>query len=417
LIGSGSPETKLSAQAVYQYCAAAFSQINLAGKKVLAVIPDQTRTAPIDLLFRTVCQLLNEQVAQLDFMIALGTHPPMAQAAIYERVGLTATEHRQKFSRVRFFNHDWHNPQELAEIGTISDSEMAHLSQGLLNEKVTITLNKKVLEYDLLLLIGPTYPHEVVGFSGGNKYLFPGIAGQAIIDVFHWLGALITNRAIIGKKETAVRQVIDRAAAMVPVARLGINLVVKGPDLMGLYIGEPETAWRAAADLSARVHVVYTERTYPTVLSCAPAMYTDLWTGGKCMYKLEPVVADGGELIIFAPHIREVSVTHGTMLTQIGYHVRDYFLRQWDKFSHFPGGVLAHSTHVKGAGSFANGIERPRIRVTLATGIPREICQQINLGYRDPQSITIEEWRRRPDTLVVAKAGEILYKPSFEIDQ
>jgi len=417
LIGSGSPEAKLSTQAVYQYCAEAFSQINLAGKKVLAVIPDQTRTAPIDLLFRTVCQLLNEQVAQLDFMIALGTHPPMAQAAIYERVGLTVTEHRQKFSRVRFFNHDWHNPQELAEIGTISDSEMAHLSQGLLNEKVTITLNKKALEYDLLLLIGPTYPHEVVGFSGGNKYLFPGIAGQAIIDVFHWLGALITNRAIIGKKETAVRQVIDRAAAMVPVARLGINLVVKGPDLMGLYIGEPETAWRAAADLSARVHVVYTERTYPTVLSCAPAMYTDLWTGGKCMYKLEPVVADGGELIIFAPHIREVSVTHGTMLTQIGYHVRDYFLRQWDKFSHFPGGVLAHSTHVKGAGSFANGIEYPRIRVTLATGIPRETCQQINLGYRDPQSITIEEWRRRPDTLVVAKAGEILYKPSFEIDQ
>jgi hypothetical protein len=146
------------------------------------------------------------------------------------------------------------------------------------------------------------------------------------------------------------------------------------------------------------------------VLAQAPEMYTDLWTGGKCMYKLEPVVADGGELIIYAPHISEVSPVHGKLLLQIGYHVRDYFLKQWDKFKDYPGGILAHSTHIKGAGQFVNGIEQPRIKVSLATGIPEETCRKINLGYLNPDSIKVDDWKNRDDVLYVPKAGEILYR-------
>jgi nickel-dependent lactate racemase len=286
------------------------------------------------------------------------------------------------------------------------------ISGGLMNEPVAITMNKLVLEYDVQVIVGPVFPHEVVGFSGGNKYLFPGIAGKEIIDMFHWLGALITNPAIIGKKKTPVREVVDRAARMVPVRRLCFSMVVLGHDLAGLFFGTPEEAWEKAADLSRNLHIIYKDHPFRSVLSCAPEMYDDLWVGGKCMYKLEPVVADGGELIIYAPHITEISATHGAIIRQIGYHTRDYFLKQPSKFRHIPGGVKAHSTHVRGIGTYEEGIESPRIDVILATGIPELICREINLGYRDPASINPEEWQNREEEgyLYVPKAGEVLYR-------
>ena len=143
-----------------------------------------------------------------------------------------------------------------------------------------------------------------------------------------------------------------------------------------------------------------------------PTMYDDIWTAAKGMYKLEPVIADGGEVIVYAPHIDEISYTHGAILDEIGYHVRDYFLKQWDRFKEYPGGVLAHSTHLRGIGTFDDGIERPRIRVTLATRIPRERCERLNLGYLDPDTIDLDDWRGRENEglLLVPKAGEMLYR-------
>ncbi len=363
-------------------------------------------------MFRSVYQLLAQRVEKLDFIVALGTHPPLSDAAIYRRVGITAEEHRQKYSKAHFFNHHWKDPRQLAVAGIIREEEVAQISRGLMREPVKVTINKMVYDYDLLLIIGPTFPHEVVGFSGGNKYLFPGIAGQEIIDMFHWLGALITNPSIIGTRNTPVRQVVDRAAQLLPMERICMSLVVKGSDLVGLYIGTPEKAWSAAADLSDKLHIIYKDHPFQAVLSRAPAMYDDLWTGGKCMYKLEPVVAAGGELIIYAPHIKEVSVTHGEIIEEIGYHVRDYFVKQPGKFAGVPGGVLAHSTHVKGIGTYENGVETPRVKVTLATQIPEAVCKRINLDYRHPDSIRIEEWENLEDEgiLCVPKAGEMLYR-------
>jgi nickel-dependent lactate racemase len=152
------------------------------------------------------------------------------------------------------------------------------------------------------------------------------------------------------------------------------------------------------------------------VLSIMPEMYDDLWTAAKGMYKLEPAVADGGEVVIYAPHITEVSYTHGAIIDEVGYHCRDYFLKQWARFGHYPGGVLAHSTHVKGLGAYdaATGVETPRIRVTLATGIPEARCRRINLGYLDPAGVAMNEWtgREAEGVLVVPRAGEMLYRLS-----
>jgi nickel-dependent lactate racemase len=262
------------------------------------------------------------------------------------------------------------------------------------------------------LVVGPVFPHEVVGFSGGNKYFFPGIAGPKVLNFFHWLGAIITNPAIIGNKWTPVRKVVDYSASMIKVQKSALCLVVKGEGLAGMYYGTPEESWSDAADLSDKLHILYKEKTFRTVLSCAPTMYDDIWTAGKCMYKLEPVVADGGTLIIYAPHVTEVSYTHGKIIDEIGYHTRDYFAKQWEKFKNYPWGILAHSTHVKGIGKYENGIEKPRVNVILATGISEERCRKINLGYMNPASIHREDYINREDegVLYVPKAGETLYR-------
>jgi hypothetical protein len=238
------------------------------------------------------------------------------------------------------------------------------------------------------------------------------VSGPEVLNFFHWLGAVITCPRIIGRPDTPVRAVINAAAAMIPTPTSAFCAVVEGAELASLHIGNPLNAWRSAADISAATHIREHDRPYRTVIGCAPEMYDEIWVGGKCMYKLESVVADGGELIIYAPHIHKVSHVHGATIERIGYHVRDYFLKQWDRFSAEPWGVLAHSTHVRGVGSFEDGVEHPRIQVTLATGIDAETCARIGLGYRNPAMMDPQTWATDPDSdcLVVEHAGEILHR-------
>jgi nickel-dependent lactate racemase len=392
---------------VLQACAAG----DYRGKHVLLVVPDATRTCPLGLLFKALFEQLGGVTAHFDVMIALGTHQPMTEQAICARLEISPDERRAKYASVRFFNHEWDNPSALRKIGDLTLEDTRALTNGLFEMAVPVTVNARIFDYDQIVICGPVFPHEVVGFSGGNKYLFPGIGGPEVLNFFHWLGAVVTNPMIIGNKWTPVRKVVDRIAQMVSVPKLCLCMVVDHDNLAGLFIGSPEGAWDRASELSKQLHIEYKDQPFHTVLSCAPQMYDELWVGGKCMYKLEPVVADGGELIIYAPHIQEISLTHGKLLREIGYHCRDYFLKQWDRFKDVPWGTLAHSTHVRGIGTFDDGVEKCRVRVTLATGIPEDICRKINLGYRDPKSIEIAEYEGRESEgiLCVPKAGEMLF--------
>jgi lactate racemase len=401
-------ESQVTALVAQQCPAGAFR-----GKRVLLIIPDGTRTAPIGLMFRTLFARIGAETEQFDILIALGTHPAMSEEAICGRLEISAGERAAHYGKVRFFNHEWDNPAALHLLGTIPAEEIRALSDGLFAMDVPVSINRRVLDYDQIIIVGPVFPHEVVGFSGGNKYLFPGVGGPEILNFFHWLGAVITTMGVIGHKWTPVRKVVDRAGAMVPVPKLCFALVVNpGGGLRGIFSGTPEEAWTQAADLSADTHIEWKDREYHTILSCAPPMYDELWVGAKCMYKLEPVLAPGGELIIYAPHLHEISVVHGHLIRQVGYHCRDYFLRQWDRFKDLPWGTLAHSTHVFGLGTYENGIETRRARVTLATGIPEDICRQINLGYRDWRGIDVREYQDREaeGILHVPKAGETLFR-------
>ena len=383
------------------------------GQRVLLIIPDGTRTAPVGLMFKTLHAQLGGTAQCIDILVALGTHQPMSEEAICERLEITTAERRGTFAKVQFFNHEWNNPAALKNIGTIPAEEISQLSGGLFSMDVPVEINRRVFDYDQLIIIGPVFPHEVVGFSGGNKYLFPGVGGPQILNFFHWLGGVVTNPMIIGSKWTPVRRVVDRAGAMVQIPKLCLAMVVR-PDksLAGLFTGTPEAAWDAASELSKQTHIVYKDHPFHTVVSVLPKMYDELWVGGKGMYKLEPVVADGGELIIYAPHITEICVAHGRTIKEVGYHCRDYFLKQWDQFKHHPWGVLAHSTHVRGIGTFENGVELCRVQVTLATGIPQEVCERINLGYRDPATLNPDDFANREaeGVLLVPKAGEMLFR-------
>jgi lactate racemase len=350
-------------------------------------------------------------------MVALGTHPPLSEAALCQRVGITEAERRETYSHIGLLNHTWNNPQALAHIGTLPQDHIKAIAgdswHPSLGGDVQVRINRLALEYDQIIILGPTFPHEVVGFSGGAKYLFPGISGPEMINVTHWLAALITVMATIGIEQTPIRDIIHAAAALIPIPITLISLVVIGKhDLAGIFVGDHLVAFHAAAQLSAERHIVWVDKPYQRVLSWAPPMYEELWTGAKAMYKLEPAVAEGGELIVYAPHLDTVSHVHGHYLDQIGYHVRDYFLKQWARFEHIPTAVLAHSTHLKGSGIFEQGFEHPRIQVTLASKIAEEYCQRINLNYLDPNVVNLYEWQEREaeGILFVPRAGEMLYR-------
>ena len=414
ITGKGSTTETLTVEDVRQLMAQACDDLPLDGKRVLVIIPDGTRTAPIALFFRLLYEQLGQRVVQLDYLIALGTHPPLSEEAIERLVGVSARERAESFPRVRVFNHHWAQAEMLQTIGVISRQEAARLTGDLLVDEVPVTLNRLIFDYDQLMICGPVFPHEVAGFSGGAKYLFPGIAGPDIINFTHWLGALVTSMHTIGIADTPVRRVIQRAAEFVTRPMLCLALVLQGAELHGLYIGPHAEAFSRAADLSAQLNIITVPRPFRRVLSMASTIYDDLWTAAKAMYKTEPAIADGGEVIIYAPHISEISYTHGKLIDQVGYHVRDYFVKQWERFKDVPGSIMAHSTHVKGMGTYdtASGIEVPRIAVTLATGIPEERCRLVNLGYADYRKINPEEWKDREQEgiLLVPHAGEMLYR-------
>jgi lactate racemase len=414
LWGKGSTTGTLTVEDVRELLTQVADALPIDGKRVLVIIPDGTRSAPIPLMFRLLYEHLGRRVASLDYLIALGTHPSMSAQAIDKLVGLTEREREQEYPNVHIFNHHWSQADILQTIGTISSQEAQRLTDGLLEDEVPVTINRLIFDYDQLIICGPVFPHEVAGFSGGAKYLFPGIAGQDIIDFTHWLGALVTSMHTIGIKDTPVRRVIHRAAEFIDRPMLCLALVLRGQDLHGLYIGPHIDAWSQAADLSAQLNIIYVQRPVKRVLSAPAPIYDDLWTAAKAMYKTEPAIADGGEVIIYAPHITEISYTHGRLIDQVGYHVRDYFLKQWERFKDVPGSILAHSTHVKGMGSYdpASGVETPRVQVTLATGIPEERCRRVNLGYLDYHGIDPQEWEHREaeGVLFVPHAGEMLYR-------
>jgi lactate racemase len=411
-LGKSAIDRVLSHDDVRKVVSQAAAQLKLKGKRVLTIIPDGTRTMPMPLMFQLLQQEIGTQAAACDYLVALGTHSLMSETQLTRLMGCPVVN--GSCGNARVSNHRWDLPDTFVNLGTIPADKVAEASGGLLSEPILVKINRLLFDYDQVLICGPVFPHEVVGFSGGNKYLFPGVSSGEMINQTHWLGALLGSYNLIGTPRTPVRALIDQAADKITVPVACFALVLRKQDIAGIYFGSAREAWKEAAQLSAREHVRWEDRPFRRVLSVLPEMYDDIWTGAKGMYKLEPAIADGGEVVLYAPHIKEFSYTHGAFLDRIGYHCRDYFLKQWSRFAGVPRGVIAHSTHLIGQGTYdaTTGVETLRIKVTLATSIPEERCRCLNLNYIDPKSITFEEWQRREDEGVklIPHAGETLYR-------
>jgi nickel-dependent lactate racemase len=407
--GHSDPHAALAAAQIREIVQAAVEAFPVPStSRMLGIIPDGTRSFE-----PAVLHAFLEACPNTDLLVATGTHRAMTDEEVAKFLDIPARP--ELFRGVKVYNHSI-APEGLDEIGVIGADCAKALSGGHVTIDIEITINKLIFQYDLAVIIGPVFPHEVIGMSGGYKYLFPGISGMKVVDETHWLGALIGVRDTIGRSETPVRRMVEYAGEMVqklrPVACL--SLVIGKPGLQGLWGGDPVSAHRAACPLSQQVNIFWHERRYQRVVAHCTPKYQDLWTAGKLAYKTQEVVAEGGEIVMYAPHLEKITPLH-LDVERIGYHCLPFFLKQWDEYKDYERSSLAHSTHVAGPGRFEEGVETLAARRILVSKISRERCEAVNLEYLDAEAV--ERYRGDPDTLWVEKAGEQLMMTLAERDR
>jgi nickel-dependent lactate racemase len=416
-IGRGSPDLDLSPGELREILEQALLRI-APGARVLAIIPDKTRDDNTDLLFPFAADILTtRQVAQFDALVAQGTHVPMTDDEKRSKIGFSNGAPAGVLGQI--FDHQWNVPEELTTIGELSGTQVSRLTDGLIHDAVTVNLNRRLAPgvYDTILVFSATVPHEVAGFAGGAKYFFPGVAGPDLTHATHWLGALASIENVIGRVETPTRHMIEAAADFVSAQIITLNSVITRDDnnrlrTHALFTGDFRAAFRAAAEVSRRVHIKYTGRKYKRVVALLDEHYDELWVGGKASYKLGGIIEEGGELIIYAPHLRTISETHGRLIEKYGYAPLDRVREMVALSSELQNNlaVAAHLAHVSYAGKRnAEGRVIPRYRITMASALDEETCRRVNLGYMDYKKFRREDYETEPDTLVVERAGRDLY--------
>jgi lactate racemase len=415
VVGRGDASVSLSPEELRAIVSEALETVE-AGERVLAIVPDKTRDDNTDLLFPFASQvLLQKKIGALDVLIAQGTHGPMTDAEKREKIGRV---HIDDGWMGRIFDHQWDCEDELVTLGELSAEQISDLTDGLMNESVAVRLNGLLSpgRYDTVLVFGATMPHEVAGFAGGAKYFFPGVAGPELTHLTHWLGALATIENVIGRVETPTRRVIEAAAAFIPAHIISFTSVVtrERDELRthALFAGDLYQALRRAAEVSRQVHIKYIGRKYKRVVALLDRHYDELWVGGKASYKLGSVIEAGGELIIYAPHLQQISATHGHLIEKYGYAPLEQVREMVEGSDELRANlcVAAHLAHVSyGSARDAAGRVMPRYRITLASAVSEEQCRRVNLGFLDHRNFQVDDYQNDPDTLIVEDAGRDLY--------
>lgn len=416
-IGQGGPDLDLSPGELRGILEQALLTIG-PDARVLAIISDKTRDDNTDILFPFAAEILSaRKVAQFDALVAQGTHMPMTEREKRSKIGWSDGSAATFPGQI--YDHQWNSPDELVTLGELSAARVTELTGGLLTNAVKVNLNRLLGPgiYDTVLVLGATVPHEVAGFAGGAKYFFPGVAGPDLTHATHWLGALASIENVIGRVETPTRHMIEAAAEFVPARIISLNSVVtRGEDnrlrTHALFAGEVREAFRRAADVSRQVHIRYTGRKYKRVVALLDEHYDELWVGGKASYKLGGIIDEGGELIIYAPHLRMISETHGLLIEKYGYapldRVREMVALSTELQANLA--VAAHLAHVSYAGHVdESGKVVPRFRITMASALDEATCARVNLEFMDHLQFRREDYESDPNTLVVERAGRDLY--------
>ena len=392
-------------------------------KKVLLIHPDYTRTDFSDKIIPLIYkELKNKGMSQIDSLNASGTHREMTEIEIREKLGLSS-----QINFNHFYNHEYNDPQQLITVGEISAAFVAEKTEGELSQSIPVVVNKLVVaDYDLIITLGGTLPHEAAGYAGGLKVFFPGISGPGVIDLLHWAAVLIGIPQIIGTVDNPAREVINQGSSyifdQIKASTISFNMVFEEEHQVipkGLYIGAGYNgfieAYKQASRASSQLHVIYLDEPLKVAVQVIDKSYDEIWTAGKGSYKLQSpgVIAPGGEIIIYAPHINcfHSRPEMDFALRQIGYHCKDYVKKYLKSNPCFSKNIAAHVINVRGTGSFDvnSGKEKFDFKVTLATGISKEICESVGLGYRNPDSIRQENFVE-PGKLWIENGGKYLYK-------
>jgi len=417
LFGEGSREANLGRAAMREIISRALDAVP-EGSRVVAIVPDKTRDDTTHILLpMAIDELTGKKLTSFEVLIAQGTHAPMTDAEKYAKTGREAWATWTRESEIH--DHRWNNPGELIELGELGAETVSGLTDGIYSNGVKVSVNRRLspANCDIILIFGAVLPHEVAGFAGGAKYLFPGVSGRELTNVTHWIGALSGIENVIGRVDTPVRRMIEAAADMIPARVICFSSVVSRVNdgtikTRALFAGDLRKTFRAAAEVSREVHIRRTGRKYRRVVAVLDRHFDELWTGGKASYKLGGIIEDGGELIIFAPHLSHFSRTHGKKIERFGYapieRVREMATAEPELADDLC--VAAHLAHVAYAGrQNSDGTFEPRFRLTLSSQISKERCEKANLGYADPTELDIDRFQKDPETLVVQRAGRDLY--------
>jgi len=389
-------------------------------KKILVLFPDYTRTDFTHIIAPHIISRFKGST--IDFLNAGGTHRPMADDEFMAKLGIG-----KDIPGIRFLNHNFSDPLTLTTIGQVGSKLVKDKTSGMLDRDINITVNRILFSnYELILVISGTVPHEAAGYSGGLKIFFPGISGPHVIDLFHWAAVLVGIKEIIGTVDNNARDIINCGAKTIfekincPIH--SFNMVNTEEDWktvpVGLYIDQGFngfiSAYKKASKASSKVHVRYIDEPLSHVVQKIPANYDEIWLAGKGSYKLQKpgVLKKGAEVIIYAPHIKcfHTNPKIEEDLFSLGYHCRDNICSMVDEEAKISKNAVAHLINVCGPGIFnrKTGGEDLDFKVTLATAIPEDECKKIGLSYRDPATIKKSDYKGQ-GKLWIEEGGKYLY--------
>ena len=370
-------------------------------KRVLAIPPDFTR-------FNSYAGPITEMIydyygdALTDVMPALGTHTPMTPEQISAMFGHVPAD--------RFRVHDWRN--DVRTIGTVPSEYVKEVSEGRLDYSLDAQLNKLLLDpsFDLILSVGQVVPHEVIGMANYTKNIFVGVGGSDFINKSHYIGATYGMERIMGRAKSPVRDVFEYAkvhfAQNLPIVYV---LTVRGKDAdghmitQGLFIGDDFECFQKAADLSLETNFIMVDHQIKKcIVYLDPEEFKSTWLGNKSVYRTRMAIADGGELIVLAPALKEFGEdkTIDGLIRKYGYKGTPHTLEctKANKDLQDNLGASAHLIHGSSEGRFTitycpgDGMTREEIE-----GVGFNYCHYDDMVKRYPIETLKDGWNTMPD--------------------
>ncbi|MGM0365549.1 MAG: lactate racemase domain-containing protein [Actinomycetota bacterium] len=404
------------------FAASVLEDIN-PGDKVLVIIPDYTRVDFTDKIAPLIANIFKKKgTRKIDFLNAGGTHRGMEEAEFFSKLGL-----KEKGRGISFFNHLFNRPGNLAGIGNIPSELVKEKTNNQLNKPIPVTVNKLIFsDYSTIIALSGTVPHEASGYSGGLKIFFPGISGPEVIDLFHWAAVLVGIPDIMGTVDNNARDIINKGSKLIlhnlKCSVFSFNMVCTEINRKvipnGLYADQGYQgfikAYRAAAALSSKLYIKYIDQPIEQAVQVIPEHFDEIWTAAKGSYKLQKpgVMAKGGEVILYAPHIKYFHSNKRIEeeIKEVGYHCRDRICSILGAGKKISRNSASHLINAAGPGTFDPKTEKEELKfkLTLASGIPEEICKSVGLNYRDPGTIKRSDFLG-PGKLWIEEGGKYLY--------